>query len=104
MYRHRIHFYPDSIEAFTQFLAVGDEYNKVAAEKGWAQGTYWTPTIGEVELVAEFDYPDLATFERENAEFMQEPAAMAVMQKMESVPRTRPERSEMLEPPPAGFG
>jgi hypothetical protein len=101
MYRQRVHFYPRTMEAWSQLMMVGDEYNKLAVEKGWAQVTYWMPTVGEQELVAESEYSDLADLQRETREMFTEPAAMAVWQKIGAVDQTRPSYSELLEPSPS---
>ncbi|HEU5010340.1 MAG TPA: NIPSNAP family protein, partial [Gaiellaceae bacterium] len=40
--------------------------NEIARARGWAEATFWVATVGTAnELIAEADYPDLATFERE---------------------------------------
>jgi hypothetical protein len=66
MYRQRMHFFPNSQGAMMELLALGEEFNKLAADKGWTQGVFWMPAVGESEIVAEFDYPDLATYQRED--------------------------------------
>jgi len=81
MYRERAHMFPKGVEGFKELLAAAEEWNKLAAEKGWAQGTLFAPTVGGLELVAEFDYPDLATYQRESEEQMMEPRAMALMER-----------------------
>ena len=103
MYRQRIHFFPKSMEGYVALMTVVDEYNKLAVEKGWAQATGWVPTVGEMEVVWEAEYPDLAAIERENKEMYTDPDAMAVMMKMQTVEYSRPMHSELLEPAPS-FG
>ena len=52
---------------FNEYLKAVEQLNEIARERGWAEGTFWIPTAGTAnELVAEVDYPDLATFERES--------------------------------------
>ena len=47
-------------------FAALEQLNEIARERGWAPATFWVATAGTVnELIAEVDYPDLATFERE---------------------------------------
>jgi hypothetical protein len=101
MYRQRIHFYPKTMEGYGTLMAVVDEYNKLAVEKGWAQATGWVPTVGEMELVWEAEYPDLAAIERENKETYADPDAMAAMMKIQAVEYWRPMRNELLEPAPS---
>jgi hypothetical protein len=103
MYRQRIHFFPKNMEGYGALMTVVDEYNKLAVEKGWAQATGWVPTVGEMEVVWEAEYTDLASIERENRETYADPDAMAVMMKIQSVEVHRPMRSELLEPAPS-FG
>jgi len=103
MYRQRVHFFPKTPEGYQHAVTVGDEFNKLAAAKGWAEAALWAPTVGENELIAEFDYPDLATFQRETEEQYADPAAMAVMQKLMGMESYRTPFSELLSPAPS-FG
>jgi hypothetical protein len=51
---------------FAEYLKAVEQLNEIARERGWAVPTLWVATAGTAnELIAEFDYPDLATFERE---------------------------------------
>ena len=51
---------------FSECLKALEELNAIARERGWAEATFWWPAAGAAnELIAEADYPDLATFERE---------------------------------------
>jgi hypothetical protein len=100
MYRQRIHFFPKTMEGYGALMTVADEYNKLAVEKGWAQATYWTPTFGEMELVMEAEYPELAAIERENREMYTDPDAMAIMMRIQAVEFRRPMYNELLEPAP----
>ena len=101
MYRQRIHFFPKTMDAFITLSAVGDEYNKLAADKGMAQGSSWMPTVGENELVWEIEYPDLATFERESKEMFTDPDWMGLMQRVQAIEYSRPPYNELLEPAPS---
>jgi len=54
---------------FADYLKAGEQLNEIAREHGWAEATFWVATVGTAnELIAEADYPDLATFEREGKE------------------------------------
>lgn len=103
LYRQRMHFFPKSQEGWMELLRLGEEYNKLAADKGWTQGTFWMPVAGETEVIAEFDYPDLATFERETWGMFNEPDLMAVGGKIWAIESVRPTVSELLNPMPS-FG
>ena len=96
MYRARVHFFPKTMEAYREVLETAGEWNKLCAEKGWVQATYWTPTVGGFEIVAEYDYPDLATYQRQMEEGYAEPRAMAIMQKLTAMESTRPHYAELL--------
>ena len=51
---------------FAEYLKALEQLNEHARERGWAEATFWTPMVGKAnELIAEVEYPDLATFERE---------------------------------------
>jgi NIPSNAP len=56
---------------FSECLKAAGQLNEIARERGWAEATFWVPTVGAAnELIVENDYPDLATYEREvNAQF-----------------------------------
>lgn len=103
MYRDRVHFFPKGMEAYAELLAAGEEFNKLCADRGWAQGTFFVPVVGEMEAVAEFDYPDLATFQREYEEKMRDPEAMAIMRRLMSMESIRPSYDELLSTAPS-FG
>ena len=102
LYRQRMHFFPKSQEAWMELLKLGDEYNKLAADKGWTQGTFWMPVAGENEVIAEFDYPDLTIYERETQVYT-EPDLMALGGKIWSVDSVRAPYTELLSPVPS-FG
>jgi hypothetical protein len=63
---------------FADYLKIAEKLNEVARARGWAEATFWVAAAGAAnELIAEVEYPDLATFEREgeassaDAEWMQ---------------------------------
>ena len=52
--------------SFAEYLKAMEQLNEVARQRGWAEATFWVYTVGTAnELIAEVDYPDLATFESE---------------------------------------
>jgi NIPSNAP len=54
---------------FADYLKAVEKLNEIARARGWAEATFWVATVGTAnELIAEVEYPDLATFEREGAE------------------------------------
>src|SRR5262245_27963560 len=51
---------------FAEYLKASEQLNEIARERGWAEATFWVSLAGTANgLVAEVEYPDLATFERE---------------------------------------
>lgn len=101
LYRRRMHFFPKSQEAWMELFRLGDEYNKLAADKGLTQGTFWMPVAGETEVVAEFDYQDLATFERETMGMFQDPDMMAIGGKIWAIESVRAPHDELLVTAPS---
>ncbi|HTX68319.1 MAG TPA: hypothetical protein VMH50_04130 [Thermoleophilia bacterium] len=71
MYRNRWHFYPKTFADWDKVVAIAREYEKLAAAKGWAKGTFWSRTFGEepTEIIGEWDYPDLAALQQEYSEY-----------------------------------
>jgi NIPSNAP len=51
---------------FAEYLKAVERLNEIARQRGWAEANFWVYTAGTAnELIAEVDYPDLATFDRE---------------------------------------
>ena len=64
---------------FREFLKANEDLNQLCKEHGWATATFLVPVIGGVnEFVAEYEYPDLATFLKENAAQMCDPEFLAI--------------------------
>jgi hypothetical protein len=98
MFRQRVHIFPETIDAWNEAMALCDEYNKLAADKGWAQGTFWMHTVGDgTEIIGEFDFADLASFEREGEEGMKAPDAVALWRKFDALDTVRRGYSELLQ-------
>ena len=69
MYRHRLR-QQILYGHFREFIEIAEALNGLARERGWAESTLWTPTVGAAnEVIVETEYPDLATFQRENEAF-----------------------------------
>jgi hypothetical protein len=51
---------------FAEYLKAVEQLNEIARQRGWAEATFWVYAAGTAnELIAEVEYADLATFERE---------------------------------------
>lgn len=86
MYRERSVFTVLDIDGWNEAVALVDEVNKLCASKGWAQGTLFTRTVGRFnDLCLEFDYPDLATFERERNEWIAHPGIGEIMRRIDAI-------------------
>ena len=98
MFRQRIHFYPKTIDGWNEAMKLAEEFNKSAAAKNWTQGTIWMQTVGDgSEIIFEFDFPDLATFQRENEETIGDGDTVELFRKFDAIERERPGYSELLE-------
>jgi hypothetical protein len=66
MYRTRIH--QEVIYGhFREFMEVAGSFQALMRKRGWAEGTLWTPTAGQGNVVIwDTEYPDLASFQRES--------------------------------------
>ena len=61
---------------FGAFMGAWRRLDAVMRERGWATARILIPVAGSNnEVIAEFEYPDLATFERENKAFYADPEA-----------------------------
>ena len=96
-YRERWHFCPKTFADWDKVLAVAAEFEKLAAAKRWAPGTYWTVTVGDAptEIIGEWDYPDLAACQREYEEY-ECPEMAEIFNKLDQIEKARPLRTELL--------
>ncbi len=101
MYRSRIH--QEVIYGhFREFMEVAESFKALIRERGWAQGTLWTPTAGQVNLVIwETEYPDLASFQRENEAFYSDREAMDLLRQFTQHIVQGSSHSELLEEAPS---
>ena len=78
MYRHR--FYAQIVYGhFKENLEAWERLNELARSRGWAESTFWAPTVGTAnEFIVETDYPDLATFQRQSEAFFADSEAMTL--------------------------
>jgi hypothetical protein len=62
---------------FREYMAVAEEVMAVRRKLGLTEPTLLAPAFGTAhEVIWELDYPDLATFERENGAFYSDAEAM----------------------------
>ena len=101
MYRSRIH--QEVIYGhFREFMEVADSFKALMRERGWAEGSLWTPTAGQGNLVIwETDYPDLASFQREGEAFYTDKDAMDLLRQFSEHVVQGSVHSELLEEAPS---
>ena len=101
MYRSRI--YQEVIYGhFREFMEVAESFKALMRERGWAEGTLWTPTAGQTNLVIwETEYPDLASFQREGDAVYSDKAAMDLVRQFSQHIVQGSARSELLEEAPS---
>lgn len=98
MYRQRVHVFPKTVDGWNEVIRLGDEINKLSAARGWTGATVWMTTVGSMsEIVAELDFPDLATFQREGEESFKDPELVELWRALDSVEMERAGYTELLE-------
>jgi hypothetical protein len=86
---------------FAEYLEAAEQLNEIARERGWAEATFWVSTAGTAnELIAEVDYPDLATFEREGEAQSSDPEWMKVIRSTVDFVVQGTGRSELFQTAP----
>ena len=59
---------------FAELLSLSEQLNEVSRNRGWQSATFFVPIAGEANvLVAEYDYPDLATCDAQSKAAMADP-------------------------------
>jgi hypothetical protein len=62
-----------------EYFELSQKLNEISRARGWTELTFWVPTVGTGnEFVAEAEYPDLATFQKEGDAFQSDAEAMEV--------------------------
>jgi len=97
MYRERWHFHAKTQADRAKMLAVAADFEKLAAARGWAKGTYWSNTGGDIqEVVGEWEYPDLTAYQKEYEEY-DCPEMDEIFRRFDEFEVTRPIYTELLE-------
>jgi hypothetical protein len=100
MYRFRAHVQV-RYGHFKEYLEVWERMNEVGRSRGWATATFWVPTVGTGnEFIAEIEYPDLATFQRESDAFSSDPEAMTLFRSTAELVIEGTARTELFESAP----
>src|SRR5262245_51684904 len=79
MYRARV-IVQVKFGRFREYAELCEKVNELARARGWVKSTFWVPTVGKAnQVIIETDYPDLATFEREDEAFRSDAEGMALI-------------------------
>ncbi len=100
IYRQRIyHLIPYG--HFEEVLRMCEQLNSIARARGGRGGTLWIPTVGaQNELIVEFEFGDLATFERGRAARNADPEWTALIRKIGESVIPGSVRTELVETAP----
>lgn len=83
---------------FREFMQANEELNAVCKARGWSTATFLAPVVGAMnEFVAEVDYPDLATYHRENEAQMTDPEFMKIFRGTAELIYPETARTELFE-------
>jgi hypothetical protein len=86
---------------FAEYLKALEQLNEIARARGWAEAAFWVATAGTAnELIAEVDYPDLATFDREGQGQSSDSEWMKVIRGTADMVVQGTGRSELLQTAP----
>ena len=86
---------------FAEYLKAAEQLNEIARQRGWAEATFWVYTAGTAnELIADVDYPDLATFDREGQAQSSDAEWMNVIRSTVDLAVQGTARSEVLQTAP----
>jgi hypothetical protein len=86
---------------FAAYLKVVEQLNEVARARGWSEATFWVHAVGTAnELIAEVEYPDLASFEREGAASASDAEWMQLIRSSADMVVQGSGRSELLQTAP----
>lgn len=86
---------------FAQLLTLGEQLNEISEARGWQTARYFIPLAGENNvLIAEYEYPDIATCDSQSKAAMSDPEWMKVFRSMAEYIYPQSARSELLDEAP----
>lgn len=89
---------------FGDYLQTWKKLDAISRDRGWVAARLLTPTAGPGnEIIAEFEYPDLATFEREGKAFFADEDAFGAWRAGAEFVVQGSIRSELYEDAPMDF-
>jgi hypothetical protein len=100
VYRHRVRR-EVVYGQFREFMEIAEALNDLTKQRGWTASTFWTPTVGAAnEVIVETEYPDLASFQRENEAFYADAEVMNTLRRLSEHVVQGSMRDELLEEAP----
>jgi hypothetical protein len=86
---------------FREYMKIAEEVIALRRKLELAPATLWAPTVGTAnEVVWQIEYPDLATFQRENEAFHSDADAMKQWRRLWQLAVQGSTRDELLEEAP----
>jgi len=86
---------------FAEVMQVAEELNSINRSRGWREGTLMVPSTGEANvLVAEFEYPDFATYQSEGEAMQGDAEWMKTFRRMAEHVYPQSARVELYESAP----
>jgi hypothetical protein len=89
---------------FGEYLRTWKKLDSIMRDRGWVGSRVLVPTAGpNNEVIAEFEYPDLATYERENKAFYTDEEAFEAFRAGAQFVIQGSARTELYEDVPLDF-
>jgi hypothetical protein len=86
---------------FREYTEIAEKVIALRQKLGLAPATLWAPTVGTAnEVVWEIDYPDLASFERDNDSFYSNAEAMELWRLLWQITVQGSTHDELLQKAP----
>lgn len=83
---------------YREFFRAMQELNDLCEARGWVTANFWAPMAGaNNEFVAEYDYPDLATFQAEGEAAQSDPEFMKIFRSTADLIYAQSARTELYE-------
>ncbi len=97
MVRHR--FTADILYGrYRDFFEISEQLQALETSRGWAQAGFWIPTVGALNsFVIEWEYPDLASFERETRARFSDTEYMGLVRRTSELVAQGSARDELIE-------
>ena len=89
---------------FNEALQICHELSDVCQARGWHTPRMFVPTAGiDNQLIVEVEFPDLATYQRENEQIFRDAEFMKLFRNLAQVTYAQSSRSELIEEAPTAI-